>query len=45
MSDEKIYLPQQNVKPGKGKAGYKGKNIEVVKPGSKAAKSKSASDE
>jgi hypothetical protein len=25
-----IYLPKQQVRPGRGKPGYKGKNIKVV---------------
>ena len=37
-----IYLPKQRVRPGRGKAGYKGKNIRVVTDPSKA---KAAADE
>lgn len=32
-----IYLPKQRVRPGRGKAGYKGKGIKVVADPAKAA--------
>lgn len=48
MADQPIYLPKQSVKPGRGVAGYKGKDVIVIDPATgkedgvatKAAKSK-----
>lgn len=29
-NEGKVYLPQQRVRPGRGRAGYKGKNVVVT---------------